>query len=47
MPVIGVGGILTAGDAIDMIKAGASLGQVYTGFIYDGPFIVRRINKAI
>jgi dihydroorotate dehydrogenase len=47
IPVIGVGGIMTAGDAIDMIKAGASLVQVYTGFIYDGPLIVRRINKAI
>jgi dihydroorotate dehydrogenase len=47
IPVIGVGGIITADDAIDMIKAGASLVQVYTGFIYDGPFIVRRINKAI
>jgi dihydroorotate dehydrogenase len=47
IPVIGVGGILTAQDAIDMIKAGASLIQIYTGFIYDGPFIVRRINKAI
>jgi dihydroorotate dehydrogenase len=47
IPVIGVGGILTAHDAVDMIKAGASLVQVYTGFIYDGPFIVRRINKAL
>jgi dihydroorotate dehydrogenase len=47
IPVIGVGGILTAEDALDMIKAGASLVQVYTGFIYEGPFIVRRINKAL
>ena len=47
IPVIGVGGIMTAGDAIDMINAGASLVQVYTGFIYEGPFIVRRINKAL
>ncbi len=47
IPVIGVGGILTADDAIDMIKAGASLVQVYTGFIYEGPFIIRKINKAL
>lgn len=47
IPVIGVGGILNPRDAIDMIKAGASLLQVYTGFVYEGPFIVRRINKAI
>jgi dihydroorotate dehydrogenase len=47
IPVIGVGGIISAVDAVDMIKAGASLVQVYTGFIYDGPLIVRRINKAI
>jgi|WetSurMetagenome_2_1015567.scaffolds.fasta_scaffold09177_4 dihydroorotate dehydrogenase len=47
IPVIGVGGIICAGDAVDMIKAGASLVQVYTGFIYDGPLIVRKINKAV
>jgi dihydroorotate dehydrogenase len=47
IPVIGVGGIIKAEDAVDMIKAGASLVQVYTGFIYDGPFLVRRSNKAI
>lgn len=47
IPVIGVGGIMTAEDAVNMIKAGASLVQVYSGFIYDGPFLVKRINKAI
>ena len=47
IPVIGVGGIINTNDALDMIKAGASLVQVYTGFIYEGPLIVRRINKAI
>jgi dihydroorotate dehydrogenase len=47
LPVIGVGGIITEDDAVDMIKAGASLVQVYTGFIYEGPMIVRRINKAL
>jgi dihydroorotate dehydrogenase len=34
-------------DALAMIRAGARLLQVYTGFIYEGPFIVRRIDKAI
>lgn len=47
IPVIGVGGIMTPQDAVDMIKAGASLVQVYTGFIYNGPQIVRKMNKAI
>ena len=45
--IIGVGGIHTAQDALDKIEAGASLVQVYTGFIYEGPGIVKRINKAI
>jgi len=47
IPVIGVGGVVKPEDAVDMIQAGASLVQVYTGFIYEGPFIVKRINKAI
>ncbi len=46
-PVIGVGGIFTPDDALKMLDAGADLIQVYTGFIYEGPFIARRINKAI
>lgn len=46
-PIIGVGGIHTAQDALDKLAAGASLVQVYTGFIYEGPKIVKRINKAI
>jgi len=46
-PIIGVGGIHTGKDAIDMLKAGASLIQVYTGFIYEGPGIVKNINKEI
>lgn len=46
-PVIGVGGIFTPEDALKMLDAGADLIQVYTGFIYEGPFIARRINKAI
>ena len=46
-PIIGVGGIHTAEDAIEKIDAGAVLVQVYTGFIYEGPRLVKRINKAI
>jgi len=46
-PIIGVGGIHTAQDAIDKLAAGASLVQLYTGFIYEGPAVIRRINKAL
>ncbi len=46
-PIIGVGGIFTPEDAIEKIKAGADLVQVYTGFIYEGPLIAKKINKAI
>lgn len=46
-PIIGVGGIATAEDAIEKIKAGASLVQVYTGFIYEGPAITKKICKGI
>jgi len=46
-PIIGVGGIMTPEDAIEKLNAGASLIQVYTGFIYSGPLFVKRINKAL
>lgn len=46
-PIIGVGGIHTAEDAIEKLEAGASLVQLYTGFIYEGPALVKAINKAI
>jgi len=46
-PIIGVGGIHSAQDALDKINAGATLVQVYTGFIYEGPKLVKDINKAI
>jgi dihydroorotate dehydrogenase len=46
-PIIGVGGIHSAQDALDKIAAGADLVQIYTGFIYEGPALVKRINKAI
>ncbi|MFT7611846.1 MAG: dihydroorotate dehydrogenase [Parvicellaceae bacterium] len=46
-PIIGVGGIHSAEDAWEKIEAGADLVQVYTGFIYTGPKLVKRINKKI
>ena len=46
-PIIGVGGIHSEKDAMDKLNAGASLVQLYTGFIYEGPGLVKRINKAI
>jgi dihydroorotate dehydrogenase len=46
-PIIGVGGIHSEKDALEKIKAGADLVQIYTGFIYEGPSLVKRINKAI
>jgi len=46
-PIIGVGGIHTAQDALDKLEAGASLVQLYTGFIYEGPKLIKEINKAI
>ncbi|WP_027419258.1 quinone-dependent dihydroorotate dehydrogenase [Crocinitomix catalasitica] len=45
--IIGVGGIHSADDAIEKLEAGADLVQLYTGFIYEGPALVRDINKAI
>lgn len=46
-PIIGVGGIHSAKDALEKIEAGADLVQVYTGFVYEGPKLVKDINKAI
>jgi len=46
-PIIGVGGIHSAEDALEKINAGADLVQIYTGFIYEGPVLIKRINKAI
>lgn len=46
-PIIGVGGIHSAQDAIEKLDAGASLVQLYTGFIYEGPLLIKKINKAI
>jgi dihydroorotate dehydrogenase len=46
-PIIGVGGIHSANDALGKINAGADLVQIYTGFIYEGPRLIKSINKAI
>lgn len=47
IPIIGVGGIGNASNAQDKIKAGASLIQIYSGFIYEGPSLIRNITKAL
>ena len=46
-PIIGVGGIHSAEDALEKLEAGASLIQLYTGFIYEGPELIRKINEKI
>ncbi|KVV14152.1 quinone-dependent dihydroorotate dehydrogenase [Flavobacterium sp. TAB 87] len=46
-PIIGVGGIHSAEDALEKLDAGASLIQLYTGFIYEGPSLIKKINKKI
>jgi len=46
-PIIGVGGIHSVQDALEKLDAGASLLQIYTGFIYEGPSLIKAINKAI
>lgn len=47
IPIIGVGGIFTGQDAFDKIRAGANLIQVYTGMIYHGPLIAKKINQEL
>ncbi len=47
LPIIGVGGIFTAEDAWEKLTAGASLLQVYTGWIYEGPWMIRRILEGV
>jgi dihydroorotate dehydrogenase len=47
LPIIGVGGILEPADATRLFDAGASLVQVYTGLIYRGPGLIRRINRGL
>ena len=47
LPIIGVGGIMTANDAHEKIAAGATLVQLYTGYIYRGPAFLREIAEAL
>jgi len=47
IPIIGVGGIMNESDVFRKLDAGASLVQLYTGFIYEGPGIVKKINRAL
>lgn len=47
LPIIGVGGILSAKDAINKLRCGAHLVQLYTGIIYEGPVIAKKIKKQI
>ena len=47
LPIVGCGGIFTSDDARQMLDAGASLVQLYTGFIYEGPLVARRIARAL
>ncbi len=46
-PIIGVGGIHSAEDALEKLEAGADLIQLWTGFVYEGPALIKRINKAV
>ena len=47
IPIIGVGGIHSSFDALEKLEAGACLVQLYTGFIYEGPSLVKKINQEI
>jgi dihydroorotate dehydrogenase len=47
LPIIGVGGVFTADDAWEKITAGAQLIQTYTGWVYEGPFMIRRILEGL
>lgn len=47
IPIVAVGGIMTASDAVEMLNCGASLVQIYTGFVYNGPSIIKEINNEL
>jgi dihydroorotate dehydrogenase len=47
LPIIGVGGVASSSDANEKLQAGASLVQVYTGFIYQGPPLVKKIINGL
>lgn len=47
VPIIAVGGIMSASDALEKLEAGATLIQIYTGLVYKGPALIKEINRAI
>jgi dihydroorotate dehydrogenase len=47
VPIVGVGGIFTAEDAYERVRSGATLVQVYTALVYDGPGVFRRISRGL
>jgi dihydroorotate dehydrogenase len=47
VPIIGVGGVFTADDAYERIRAGASLVQLYTALVYEGPGVIVRIARGV
>ena len=47
LPIIGVGGVMNPSDALAKFEAGATLVQVYTGLVYAGPSLVKRINRVL
>ena len=47
LPIIGVGGVSSGKDAYDKIRAGASLVQLYTSLVYEGPAVVQRIKREL
>jgi len=47
LPIVGVGGVFSGQDAYEKIKAGASLIQIYTALAYQGPPVVRKINREL
>ena len=46
-PIIGVGGVMSPQDAIEKFESGTDLVQLYTGFIYEGPGLIKNINKLL
>jgi dihydroorotate dehydrogenase len=47
IPIVGVGGIASGRDALEKLEAGASLLQLYTGFVYEGPSVIKNINREL
>ena len=47
LPIVGLGGVSSAADVVAFLRAGASLVQLYTGLIYEGPFLVKRMKREL